>query len=702
MAYTLDRTDSVNYPSITVEDQTVNLETSIAFVGKNFPGYSKYIGENFLHMLENFAKSTAPTNPVIGQLWYDTNTIANPPQPQLKVYDGVAWVAAGNVKKSTVAPSSAAIGDLWVDTANQQLYLWSGSTWILVGPQYSEGTQSGPVIEQVVDTLNASHVIIRFVVDDESVAIISKDTFTPKVVIEGFDIIRQGINMSAKDFDLDGTVSNKFWGTAEKADALVVGNTAVAASNFLRGDAVSSTNYGLNIRNNNGLTLGSDLNLSLTTSSGEGILYNRTEGSSIKIRVNQSGTSLDVITVSGTNVGVNNTAPTEALDIVGKVKTSQGLIVTSATDASDLNTGSIRTVGGASIAKTLHVGTGVFVTGTVHSNSVIPRTDSVYNLGSEAYSYNRAYADVFGKEDSSSQFIGTFTGTFSGSVTGSATQLTTPTIFSIQGDVVTTSSISFNGQQPGGAATFNTQISSDFISTKTAVVDSLTTDELLINRPTVGLRKLTKTTFLAQVATVPAGAIFPYAGASTSLPNGYLLCDGSEVLIADYPELFAVIGYSYKAAGLIQGVATFAVPDLRGRFPLGADNMNSGIVVPLLPSGATSGTTITSPANRVTDVTADTLGLSNGNEEQTILTSNLPEHEHTMEGDAGTQFYALRNSSTPIADTNYVTAAGPTMSGTAQLLPTSGGVDAGTTDVPINVMNPYLTINYIIFTGRIS
>ena len=113
MAYTLDRTDSVNYPSITVEDQTVNLETSIAFVGKNFPGYSKYIGENFLHMLENFAKSTAPTNPVIGQLWYDTNTIANPPQPQLKVYDGVAWVAAGNVKKSTVAPSSAAIGDLW-------------------------------------------------------------------------------------------------------------------------------------------------------------------------------------------------------------------------------------------------------------------------------------------------------------------------------------------------------------------------------------------------------------------------------------------------------------------------------------------------------------------------------------------------------------------------------------------------------------
>jgi len=130
--------------------------------------------------------------------------------------------------------------------------------------------------------------------------------------------------------------------------------------------------------------------------------------------------------------------------------------------------------------------------------------------------------------------------------------------------------------------------------------------------------------------------------------------------------------------------------------------MDSGNIVPLLPSGATTGTTITTPANRVTDVTADTIGLANGLEERQIAVSNLPEHDHDLKGDAGSQFYALRNSTTPIADTDYITASGPTLTGTAQLLPTSGGVDSATTDQPFNLMNPYLTINYIIFTGRIS
>ena len=86
------------------------------------PLRAKYIAENFLHLLENFAKSTAPGNPITGQLWFNTTTGS---ENQLKVYNGTNWVAAGNVKKSTTAPVSSVLGDLWVDTDNQQLNWWS-------------------------------------------------------------------------------------------------------------------------------------------------------------------------------------------------------------------------------------------------------------------------------------------------------------------------------------------------------------------------------------------------------------------------------------------------------------------------------------------------------------------------------------------------------------------------------------------------
>ena len=128
MAYQIDHTDKPNNGSITVEDQTVNVEKSIGFVGKNYTGYSKVIAEDFLHILENFASATAPSNPVQGQLWYDSeaDVVEENRQPQLKIYDGTSWVPAGNVVKASSPPISAVKGDLWTDTTNQQLYIYNG------------------------------------------------------------------------------------------------------------------------------------------------------------------------------------------------------------------------------------------------------------------------------------------------------------------------------------------------------------------------------------------------------------------------------------------------------------------------------------------------------------------------------------------------------------------------------------------------
>lgn len=62
---------------------------------------------------------------------------------------------------------------------------------------------------------------------------------------------------------------------------------------------------------------------------------------------------------------------------------------------------------------------------------------------------------------------------------------------------------------------------------------------------------------------IPPGAIQMYAAAAA--PSGYLLCDGTSYLRADYTDLFTAIGTQY---GAVDGTH-FNVPDLRGRLPVG-------------------------------------------------------------------------------------------------------------------------------------
>ena len=135
MTYQVKFTETSNpsKPSLTVDDQQLNTQTSLRFVGKNYPGYGQPIAENFLHLLENFANSESPANPVEGQLWYDNGTNI------LRVFDGTEWAPTGSIKKSNTAPTlTNTTGDIWVDTLKKQLYISSGSTWLLVGPQYSD------------------------------------------------------------------------------------------------------------------------------------------------------------------------------------------------------------------------------------------------------------------------------------------------------------------------------------------------------------------------------------------------------------------------------------------------------------------------------------------------------------------------------------------------------------------------------------
>jgi hypothetical protein len=56
-----------------VGDGTVNTTaTDLALVGRAVTNYGDYQNENYVYLLENFADSTAPTQPILGQLWYDS------------------------------------------------------------------------------------------------------------------------------------------------------------------------------------------------------------------------------------------------------------------------------------------------------------------------------------------------------------------------------------------------------------------------------------------------------------------------------------------------------------------------------------------------------------------------------------------------------------------------------------------------------
>ena len=683
MPYTISYTDTVNKGTITVVDNTLNSETTLSFPGRGTTAYGQAVNENFLHILENFANTTAPLRPVEGQLWYDTTAGVD----QLKVYDGTNWVASGGLKKASAAPAVAnsSAGDLWVNTESQQLYLFTGSAWVLVGPDFSDGLLTGATAQAIVGTDDITYNVLSIRVEDQPVIIISSQSFIPKVSIKGF---RTGINpgMNIADEAIIGVQALKYYGTAEKAEALVVGNVSIAASNFLRGNAASSTDYQLSVKSNDGIKIGTGGQLSLGIDGETGVIQHNTSGSSIDVRMRNGNLTPTIISINSSgNVGFNNPAPEQAVDVKGNIKISPktgeaetGILqLTSTENSTSIGTGSITTTGGIGIALNAYVGGNVDINGILQTGNIAPDSNSTRNIGT---SINK-YAEIH-----STTFFGNIQGNVSGTVSGragSADRLASATTFTLSGDVAP-NSFEFDGQTGGSTKTFAISIADSFISNKTVTYDAGNADELLLNVTTgsTGVRRITKRNFLKTIPLVPAGAMMPFGGVEA--PTGWLLCDGSEIAKSDYNDLWIAIAHNFKDASLVSdnGVAKFTLPDFRGRFALGLDNMGG-------PS-----------ANRITSIAADAIGGNAGAETTSIGTSNLPEHEHDFEGASGTQFYGVRVGAGEPVDANAISLPIESGLGGTQGIASSGGIKTDATlGTPLNVMNPFLAVNYIIYTG---
>jgi len=114
----------------TVADGTVNTSASdLTLVGKQYLNYGEPVIENFVKLLENFKNTTAPSNPLVGQIWYDSTN------KKLKVYRSTGFVEVANIISSNTQPTNSAIGDGWFDTINNIFKIYNGAAWIEIGPK---------------------------------------------------------------------------------------------------------------------------------------------------------------------------------------------------------------------------------------------------------------------------------------------------------------------------------------------------------------------------------------------------------------------------------------------------------------------------------------------------------------------------------------------------------------------------------------
>ncbi|MCX6950884.1 MAG: tail fiber protein [Verrucomicrobia bacterium] len=160
----------------------------------------------------------------------------------------------------------------------------------------------------------------------------------------------------------------------------------------------------------------------------------------------------------------------------------------------------------------------------------------------------------------------------------------------------------------------------------------------------------------------------PYVGevrlvAWPRIPVDWQPCDGRALPISQYEMLYSLIGTTYGG----DGVNTFNVPDLRGRIPL-----HNGPVNPL--------------------------GQAVGTETVTLLTTQLPAHNHLAAGNA-----AAGTADTPLNNFPAVSATispySTDVTSPAQFNPLAITLSGGS--LPHDNMMPTLTASFIIATAGI-
>lgn len=168
MPYTVDRyrsnafTGQPGWPLV-INDSNINSgNTSLKIIGRGVPNYGEFIAENFVHILENFAGTIPPDNPITGQIWYQTNPQL-PGVGTLRVFNGVEFTPVTGGSSGPTFPTTATVGQIHL--LNNKLFIFNSTSWVPLFP-YTQGPVD-PASAQLGDLFfNTAQNTVKIRIDD--------------------------------------------------------------------------------------------------------------------------------------------------------------------------------------------------------------------------------------------------------------------------------------------------------------------------------------------------------------------------------------------------------------------------------------------------------------------------------------------------------------------------------------------------------
>lgn len=288
MAYQINKTDGTILTTV-ADGQIDTLSTDLTLIGKNYSGFGEALNENLVKLLENFAATSRPENPIRGQIWFDSSEL------KLKVYTGTSFAPVSSANISSTQPTTLGAGDLWYNDVDRQLYFYDGSETILLGPIYSDAQGlSGFRVLSILDTLNQTRVITQLWTNGILLGIFSKDRFQIKQAIEGYGeagkFVIPGFNKGNYELRIVNTTTGELETFPIKFDVTVTNSEQLGtapATTYLRRDTANSVSGQFRIEVDAGILIGSgnQIELSVNSSSGDAYFYNTASNKSLYLSV---------------------------------------------------------------------------------------------------------------------------------------------------------------------------------------------------------------------------------------------------------------------------------------------------------------------------------------------------------------------------------------------------------------------------------